>query len=59
MALLDLRQSLRRAGSDDRPASGTALGAHVDDPVGALDHVEIVLDYDGRIALVDESVQDQ
>ena len=35
-----------------------ALGAHVDDPVGGLDDVEVVLDDDDRVALVDEAVQD-
>ena len=32
------------AGGDDLAAAGAALGAHVDDPVGGLDDVEVVLD---------------
>ena len=38
-------------------AAGAALGAQVDDPVGRLDDVEVVLDDDDRVALVDEAVQ--
>src|SRR5690606_26118537 len=41
-----------------RAAAGSALGAQVDDPVGRLDHVEVVLDDDDRVALLDEAVQD-
>ena len=32
-------------------------GPEVDDPVGRLDHVEVVLDDDDRVARVDEAVQ--
>ena len=32
------------------------LGAEVDDPVGRLDHVEIVLDHDDRVAQVDQAI---
>ena len=39
---------------DDPPAAGAALRAHVDDPVGSLDHVEVVLDDDHGVAGVDE-----
>ena len=45
---------LRRAFGDDVPAP-TALGAEVDDPVGRLDHVEVVLDDEDGVALVDEA----
>ncbi len=58
MAGGDRRDLLGRALGDDQPAAGTAFGAHVDDPVGGLDHVEVVLDDDDRVALVDESGQD-
>ena len=34
-----------------------AFGADVDDPVGGLDHVEVVLDDQHRVAGVDEVVQ--
>ena len=54
---LDLRDLLRRARRDDRPAARAALRAEVDDPVGGLDHVEVVLDHDHRVAAVDQPVQ--
>jgi diacylglycerol O-acyltransferase / wax synthase len=38
-------------------AAVAALGAEVDDPVGGLDDVEVVLDHDDRVALVDQAVQ--
>ena len=34
------------SGGYDFAAGAAAFGAEVDDPVGALDHVEIVLDHD-------------
>ena len=39
------------------PTAGAALGAEVDHPVGALDHVEVVLDDDDRVALVDQALE--
>ena len=42
------------AGGDDLAAGGAAFGAEVDDPVGGLDDVEIVLDDEERAAAVDE-----
>ena len=35
-------------------AAGAAFGAHVDDPVGGLDDVEVVLDDEQRAAAFDE-----
>ena len=43
----------RRAGRDDAAAAIAAFGTEVDDPVGGLDHVEVVLDHDDRVAVVD------
>src|SRR5258708_28028848 len=54
VAALRLRDLLRRAGGDDLAALVAALGAHVDDPVGALDDVEIVPDDQHRAAPVDQ-----
>src|SRR5690242_6252261 len=45
---------LGRACRDDLAAGVAALGAEVDDPVGGLDHLEIVLDDDHGVALVDQ-----
>ena len=48
---------LGRAGGDHLAALLAALGAEVDDPVGGLDHVEVVLDHDHRVAGVDQAVE--
>src|ERR1035437_1436120 len=40
--------------SDDLAAGCTAFGAEVDDPIGGLDDIEIVLDDNQRAATVDE-----
>ena len=42
---------------DDPAAAVAAFGAEVDDPVGRLDDVEVVLDDQHRVAGVDEVVQ--
>ena len=57
VAPLHLDHVLGRAGGDDLAAAVAAFGAEVDDPVGGLDDVEIVLDDDDRVALVDQLVQ--
>src|SRR5690606_18784863 len=49
------RDLLGRAGRDDGAAPGAALRSEVDDVVGRLDDVEVVLDDDDRVALVDQS----
>ena len=58
VALRYRRNVLRCALGDDSPSSGTPLGTHVDDPVRCLDHVQVVLDDDHRIAFVDKAVDD-
>ena len=40
------------------PPGVAALGAEVDELVGGLDHVEVVLDHDHRVALLDQAVED-
>ena len=57
VALRDLRHLLGRSLGDDRAAAVAALGTEVDDPVGRLDDVEVVLDHEHRVALVDEALQ--
>ena len=47
-----------RAGEEDATAATATVGAHVDEVVGALDNVEVVLDDDDGVALVDELVED-
>ena len=42
------------AGGDDLAAAAAALWAHVDDPVGGFDNVEVVLDDEEGAAAFDE-----
>ena len=51
------RDFCRRSHRDDLPASVAALGAEIDDVVGAFDDFEIVLDDDDGMALVDQFVK--
>ena len=48
----------RRARSDDLAASRAPLGSHVDDVVGRLDDVEVVLDEEDGVALIRQAAQD-
>ena len=38
-----------------RPPGLPALRTHIDDPVGGMDHVEIVLDHQQRSAVIDQA----
>src|SRR4029450_11682933 len=49
---------LRRALGHDLAAAVAALGAEVEYPVGRLDHVQVVLDHDHRVAGVDQAVEE-
>ena len=47
----------RRTHGDHFAAAGAALGTQIDDPVGFVDDVEVVLDGDDGVAAIDEAVQ--
>ncbi len=51
MAGFVFRHDFRRAGNQDAAAAAAALGAEVDDPVGRLDDVQVVLDDDDGVAV--------
>ena len=51
------RDLLGRALGDDPAAAVAALRPEVDDPVGGLDDVEVVLDDEDRVAAVDQPVE--
>src|SRR5690606_38022123 len=42
------------SGGDDLAAAVAAFGPEVDDPVSALDHVEVVFDHDHRVTRIDQ-----
>ena len=54
LALYDL---FGGSGCDNLSSTPPALGAHVDNVVGALDHIQVVLDDDDRVALIDKPVE--
>ena len=54
----DLGDRLGRALGDDLAAAEARLGAEVDQPVGRLDDLQVVLDDDDRVAQVGQAVDD-
>ena len=48
---------LRRPGADQGAAAGAALRSQVDEPVGGLDHVQVVLDDQHRVSGVHQPLQ--
>ena len=46
-----------RAGRDHAPAAVAAFRTEVDDPVGGLDHLQVVLDHHHRVAALHQRVQ--
>ena len=57
MARGDLHDLFRRSLGDDAAPAAAAFWPEIDDPVGSLEDVEVVLDHDDRIAMVAEPVQ--
>src|SRR5690242_2508881 len=58
VGLRQARELLWRALGDHLAAAVAALRAEVHDPVGGLDHVQVVLDHDDRVTGVHQSLQD-
>ena len=57
MRRLNSRHRFRSACSDELPTFVASLRPEIDDPIGTLDHLEIVLDHDDRVAGFDESLK--
>ncbi len=53
------RHFLGRALRDQLAATRARLGAELDDPIGRLDHVQIMLDHQDRVAPVDHPLEDR
>ena len=56
---VDLRHLLGRALRDHRAASVAALGAHIDDIVGCLDHIQIVFNDHDRVPALHQLMEDR
>ena len=54
---LRLRHVLRGSGGYHAPTVSPALWSHVDDPVGALDDLQVMLDHDDGVSCIDEAVE--
>ena len=57
VGVLALGDLFRRPGRDDFSAGVPAFGAEIDDVIGGLDDIEVVLDHQDRVARVDEPVK--
>ena len=57
VALRTCRDLLRRARDHDGSAAIAALGAHIDQAVGNLDDIKVVLDHQNRVARIDQALQ--
>src|SRR5438045_3616835 len=57
MRLADARYIFRTTHRDDVPSANPDFRTEIDDPVGELDHVEIVLDENERVTLLEQAVE--
>ena len=55
---LGVRDLLWCSLGDDQAATRATFGSHVDQPVGGLDHVEVVLDHHHGVTSIDQPRQD-
>lgn len=53
-----LDDPLGRAGGDNLATAVPTFGPEIEDPIGHLDDIQIVLDYDYRVAQINQAVQD-
>ena len=58
ITLLDIHDILGGALGNNPTAITATLGAHVDNPVGNLDDIEIMLDDNGRITTIYKAIDD-
>ena len=57
MRIFDLRNLLRRADTDNFSAVISCFRSQIDNPIGGLNHFEVVLDHDDRMTAVDEALE--
>ena len=55
--LLDLRDLFRRSGGDYVPAFIACFRTKIDNPIGALDHFEVMLDHNDRMTAIDQPLK--
>ena len=57
MRRVDPRDGFRSSSRDEFPAFIAGLGPEIDDPIGTLDHLKIMLDHDDGVAGLDQSLK--
>src|SRR3984893_12608935 len=57
MRIVDLRDLLRRANANDFAAIVSRFRSKIDDPIGGLNHFQIVLDHNERVTSIHESLE--
>ena len=57
MRIFDLCQLLRRANANDFAAIVARFRSKIDNPVGGLNHFEIVLDHDERVSALNQALE--
>src|SRR5215203_1850358 len=55
---VDSRDLLRRSRGNQLPSFLASLRSKINHPVGAFDHLEIVLDHDNRVPAFDQALKD-
>ena len=57
MRVLGLRNLFGRSGGDDFTTRITSFRAEIDDPIGALNHLQIVLDHHERMPTIHKALE--
>jgi hypothetical protein len=57
MARLAGGDLLGRSGDDEFTTPFAGIGSEIDNPVGALDDIQVVFDYDDTVACVDDALK--
>ncbi len=57
MRILGSRNLFRRSGGDDFTTRITSFRAEIDDPIGALNHLQIVLDHHERMPAIHKALK--
>ena len=57
MRILGSRNLFGRSGGDDFTARITSFRAEIDDPIGALNHLQIVLDHHERMPAIHKALE--
>src|SRR6476646_9900646 len=57
MRMLNARDLFGSSHGHDFPAGIASFGTEIDDPISALDHLQVVLDHHDRMSAIDQSLK--